>query len=124
MCYWSSKFHMPCSLATNLRSSHFHATSFTNYTFVADSFVFSTRTFKIFAWSKNLLTEKPTTFWALRTIVDCFRNKHLPVRKCTNIFMRRHSNTDRRKVIKIFSGSDILFPCMLADLRIISNFII
>jgi hypothetical protein len=79
MSHWSCELDMTSSLSAYLRSGYFDTTSFTDNSLVADPFVFTTGTFIVLAWTKNLLTEESTSFWSLSSVVDRLRDEYLTI---------------------------------------------
>jgi hypothetical protein len=79
MSHRSSELDMTCTLAANLRSRDFYATTLTDDTLVADTLVLTTGTLVVLAWAKNLLTEEASSFWALSSVVDRLRDEYLSI---------------------------------------------
>jgi hypothetical protein len=87
MSHRSCELDVSSTLAPDLRSRDFYATSFTDYTFVADTLILTTCTLIVLAWAKDLFTEESSTFWALGSVVDRLRDEDFTIGKCTDIFL-------------------------------------
>lgn len=124
MSYRSCELDVSSTLAPDLRSRDFYATSFTDYTFVSDALILTTCTLIVLAWAKDLFTEESSTFWALGSVVDRLRDEDFTIRECTDVFFGSESYRNRTEIVEIFPDSDISASCVFSDLGVVGDLVI
>ena len=82
------QFNVSHTLSTYAEFRNLNAASIADNTFITNFFIFSTMTFPVFAWSKNLFTEQTVFFRFQCSVVDRFRLFYLSTGPLTDLVRR------------------------------------
>jgi hypothetical protein len=76
---------MSHTLAAHLAAGNFYSALIADYTFIADSFIFTAIALPVFGRAEDTFAEKTITFRLKSTVVNGLRLGHFPVRPGANL---------------------------------------